>query len=505
MDNKKVILGALVAMMLGACTPTNPTTSTTTHVPTTSFTPWPSTTTQQTTTLVTDINDFNFVLNENGTYDIVSYDNYLPERVVIPEEYNGIKITGILDKAFGGKTSGIKTIVLSKNIEFCSAASFLDSFTIESFEVDSQNEHYIAIDSVLYNKEVSELVFAPRNITTITVPNTVKKILDNGFKGCRAKTIILNDGLEEIGNNAFENTSKLESLKIPNSVTKLGEELLSLSNVYSLEIGTGINELPYHFVNNCDNLNNVVIPGNVKTIGILAFYESQGLYNLTVEEGVETIMYGGFANCGLTNVTLPNSLRSIGGEAFTRNLFLENIVIPEGVEELGDGVFYACGYLETLSLPSTLKTIGASLVAYCNYLNTITLPSTCENFEVVDNVLYSKDKTRLLAFPGDHASFKYVIPEGVTTIDREAFSGVRRLNDLTLPHSLESIGAYCFRETTPLKEVKYNGTVIEWSKVVKSEVYYQLNDDGALEEVDIYWNDLSNVKSLICLDRTIPV
>lgn len=505
MANKKNLLVVSLLLILGACGNGNSTTSTTTtNKPTTPFNPWP-TTSSNSSTLVTDINDFVFKKNENNTYDIVQYNNYLPEKVVIPEEYEGIKITGILEDAFAGKTSGIKTIVLSKNIEYCSSLSFLNSFTIENFEVDQDNNYFTSVDGVLYNKNISELIYAPRNINEITLPNSVKKILDNGFKGCRASKIILNDGLEEIGNNAFENTSKLKTIKIPNSVLTLGEELFSLSNVYSIEIGTGINNLPYHFVNNCDNLNNIIIPGNVKKISMLAFYESQGLYNVTLEEGVEEIEYGGFANCGCTNVSLPTSLRKIGSEAFTRNLFLENITIPEGVEELGDGVFYACGYLKTLSLPSTLKKIGVSVVAYCNYLNTISLPNSCQDFEIVNNVLYSKDKTRLLAFPGDHASFSYVVPEGVTTIDREAFSGVRRLNELSLPSSLKFIGSYCFRETTQLNEISYNGTVIDWAKVTKSEVYYQINDNGTYDEIDVYWNDLSNVKSVICIDKTISV
>lgn len=499
--SKLLLITAGVISLLFACN--NPATTTTTS--STTSTPRPTTTPTPTTEKLTDINDFVFVLNDEGTYSVKAYDTFEPSTVVVPSEYEGIKVTHILDNAFSGKTSGIQKIVLSENIKYCSALSFNESFTLEAIEINENNPNYCSLGGIVYSKDQSELVFAPRNIEEAILPENTKIICDMAFKNSRVQRVTLNQGLETIGNNVFENTPKLESVNIPNSVTSLGEELFSLSGVKNITIGTGVSKVPYHFVNNCDELRSITIPGNVKTIEMLAFYESQNLFNVTLEEGVETIEYGGFANCGTSNLSLPSSLRSIGSEAFTRNMYLENVVIPEGVETLGDGVFWGCGYLKTLSLPSTLKEIGVSVVAYANNLTSISVAKGNQYFKVDNNVLFSYDMTRLLAFPGNHADFSYVIPTSVTTIDREAFSGVKRLDDLTIPTSVTTIGAYCFRETNRLTSVKYLGTVIDWAKVSKSEVYLQLNDNGTYQEVDVYWSDLSSIKEVVCSDRTIPV
>ncbi len=503
MAKRKLLVSFGAILLLMGCTSDPVYTTTAPSNPTTSL---PKLTTSQTPTTEqkTDINDFVFELNDEGTYSVVSYNTFKPSTVVVPSEYNGIKVTHISDHAFSGKTSGIERIVISENIIYCSPLSFNESFNLSAIEIDSNNESYCSIDGVVYDKNLTEIIFVPKNIEEVTLPTTIKTVGASAFKKSIVKKVILNDGLEAIEDNAFENTSKLSEIIIPDTVTRLGNEVFSYSEASKIVIGKGITSLPYYFVNNSSSLKNIVIPGNVKTIESYAFNECRVLSTVTIEEGVEIIEGCGFANCGIVNLTLPTSLREIGDEAFIRN-YVKNVVIPEGVEKLGEGVFWACGYLQSISFPSTIKEIGASVVAHAKELKTITLGEDNKYFKVDDNILFSYDMTRLIAFPGNHPNFSYEIPNTVTKIDKEAFSSLKRLDDLTIPKSVTTIGAYCFRESTRLKSVKYLGTVLDWAQITKTEKYYQLNDDGTYSQIDVPWNDSSSITEVICTDKTIKI
>ena len=58
-------------------------------------------------------------------------------------------------------------------------------------------------------------------IEEMVIPSTVEKIEAFAFHGCiRLKKVTLNEGLKEIGYNAFEDTS-IESITIPSTVEKI--------------------------------------------------------------------------------------------------------------------------------------------------------------------------------------------------------------------------------------------------------------------------------------------
>ena len=81
------------------------------------------------------------------------------------------------------------------------------------------------------------------------------------------KSIVIEDGVISIGNNAFRGCSGLTSVTIPNSVTSIGER---------------------------------------------AFYGCSGLTSVTIPNSVTSIGGGAFSGCsGLTSVTIPNSVTTI--------------------------------------------------------------------------------------------------------------------------------------------------------------------------------------------------
>ena len=76
-----------------------------------------------------------------------------------------------------------------------------------------------------------------KNLTSITLPNSVTCIGDSAFSGCKSLTdITIPDSVMSIGNYAFENCENLTNITIPSSVTNIGQRAFqdckNLAQVY---------------------------------------------------------------------------------------------------------------------------------------------------------------------------------------------------------------------------------------------------------------------------------
>ena len=70
----------------------------------------------------------------------------------------------------------------------------------------------------------SEILNSRKNITQITIPNSVTSIDDAAFKGCTSLTnISIPDSVTSIGDRAFADCENLTSITIPDSVTNMGD------------------------------------------------------------------------------------------------------------------------------------------------------------------------------------------------------------------------------------------------------------------------------------------
>lgn len=86
--------------------------------------------------------------------------------------------------------------------------------------------------------------------TDIVIPETVKEIGREAFKGCGSMaSVLIPNSVTTIGNHAFEGCSKLTTVTIPEGVT-------------SIKWGT---------FEGCSSLTAITIPNSVTTIGIRAF------------------------------------------------------------------------------------------------------------------------------------------------------------------------------------------------------------------------------------------
>ena len=191
------------------------------------------------------------------------------------------------------------------------------------------------------------------------------------------RTVVLPQNITSIDRYAFNDCNNLEEvLYMPETCVSIGEYAFSGSGLRSIEIGSGVNNIGNGAFENCSRLNSVVIPTNsVKRIESNAFYSCGNLKNLTIGKGLEYIGSYAFYNCGLRSLVLPTSLKRIDYYAFNNCYSLQNINFAEGLTEIGENAFQNCSNLRNLRLPSTLRTIGNAAFRNCSSLSEVHVPS----------------------------------------------------------------------------------------------------------------------------------
>ena len=77
----------------------------------------------------------------------------------------------------------------------------------------------------------------------------------------------------------------------------------------------------------------------------------------------------------------------------------------------------------------------------CIGLTSITVDSVNANYSSNDGVLFNKDQTTLIQFPGGKGG-SYTIPTSVTSIDSNAFAGCTNLTSIAIPSSVTSVEVF---------------------------------------------------------------
>ena len=139
------------------------------------------------------------------------------------------------------------------------------------------------------------------NLTSITLPDTIKTISQYAFSACTKLTSCnLPDGLETIGNGAFMQCDLTGKVVIPSSVTSLGEfcfqENKNLTSI-EFEAGCQITKIGFSAFHSCKSITRVDIPDSVTEIGSQAFSECSALAGVNIGTGIAKISEDAFNGC----------------------------------------------------------------------------------------------------------------------------------------------------------------------------------------------------------------
>ena len=136
---------------------------------------------------------------------------------------------------------------------------------------------------------------------------------------------------------------------------------------------------------------------------------------------------------------------------------IKKLIINDDVETISHQCFFGTLALESVHIGKGLKTLVANPWVYCTNLKTITIDKENKYFEVVDDVLFTKGRTKLITYSNGKDSSIYFIPLTITTIIGYAFRGNNHLEIIILPSTVTRIDTFSFIELNKLKYILYGG------------------------------------------------
>ena len=422
--------------------------------------------------------------------DLISKDEkYQIEELTLTGELNGTDFRFIRDMAGGGINlddlwKRVYTVGQLKRLDI-SDVSIKKGGDFYYYKLVGDNEECYTKDNTL----TPFLFGGCRKLSEVRLPNTVTSINEYAFYECNnLTTVTISNKVEFISNIAFYYNSALSVIKVDE-----GNRVYDSRNNCNAIISTASNELIIGCKNTtipnsvtsigksafvgCTGLASITIPNSVISIGVQAFYDCTGLASITIPNSVTSIANMAFWMCsGLTSITIPNSVKSIGSSAFLDCSGLTSIKVESGnqtydsrnncnaiIEKSTNTLIAGC---KNTIIPNGVTSIGSNAFSGCNGLTSVTIPSS------VTSIGSS-------AFSGCNGLTSVTIPNSVTSIGIRAFHGCYRLTTVTIPNSLTSIGREAFYGCSSLTSVTIPNSVTSiGSSAFSGTAWYNNQPDG---------------------------
>ena len=335
--------------------------------------------------------------------------------------------------------SGLTSVNIGNGVTTIAISAFSDCTNLTSVTIGS-NVTYIGLDAF----------YKCNNLTSVTL-NSNSLVSKSYTSNSNISTIFGNnvteynigDGVANIGSNAFSGCSAMNSITIPNSVTSIGDGAFS----------------------NCHNIKEIHYHGNIQewckkswkayliSSNYKLYIDDDLITNLYIPNSVTSIGEWAFSHCtSLTSVTIPSSVTNIGNGAFAYCSSLTSVTIPNSVKNIGRSTFFGCSVLTSIAIPNSVTSIGDNAFSGCSGLTSIDVAADNINYCSVEGVLFNKDQTSLIKYPGGKQG-AYIIPNSVTSIRSDAFSGCTSLTSITIPNSVTNIEGYAFHGCSVLTSV----------------------------------------------------
>lgn len=413
----------------------------------------------------------------------------------------------------------LQTVTIPSTVNKIADGAFSGSIKLTAINVESGNTTYSSADGVLYNAAQTELVSYPagKQGPYTTLPTT-KTIRTRAFYYAAGITkLTLTPGVEEIGNDAFQQTHNLKELVFQPTSTfkKMGTWAFVGSGLEKLELPASLETLGTAAFNGCTKLKTVTVADGSQlqmvgqssfagctslesfqflgssvavTIGKNAFSGDTKLPTFTIPGTVTTIEEGAFNGCSaMTSVTFdtPARITTIGAGAF-QNAGLLSIHLPESVTTIEQSAFNSCQKLTKIDIPAATTSIDPKAFQFCGSLTELNADPGNPKYSSVDGFLLSKDKKTLIAFPPGKASTYYtMLPPTIEEIGPYAFYYVQKLENVTIPELVNKIDAHAFDMCKQLNTIAFLSKTPIPADKVDNTAFYAPNVDKSKIDLSV--------------------
>lgn len=263
--------------------------------------------------------------------------------------------------------------------------------------------------------------------------------------------------------------------------------------IKKIVIENGLKNIGANAFAHCTALISVTIPSSVTSIGLSAFYNCSALTSVTIPNGVTCIEESTFSFCySLSSVTIPESVITIGKYAFN-SCYFTSLALPSSVAYIDQYAFLDCDYLIDVFYNGTeaqWNNISIGLDNEPLTSATIHYNAMLEEFDdsIIDsgacgkdgdNVIWTLDSDGTLTISGEGEMADYIVPsnnheggspwisydvkkvvieDGVTNIGNGAFVW-SDLTEINIPSSVTSIGEDAFFSCMSLTEITIPSSV----------------------------------------------
>lgn len=269
---------------------------------------------------------------DDGTYELVKFTN--------PGDMKEVTIDYVVDLETGEKDMSkpvssigeyafncdeiLNSISFGKDIKSIDGKSVYSCWWVQNVWIDDENPYYCDLDGVIYNKELTEVIFYPNDHDKyLRAKLGYDNLLDDDGNPMEELW-----GVTERYDEEFlaEYNRQIRTYVVPSTVTKIGQLAFAYSNITDL-----------------------YLPEGIKTMESMAVFKNTVLLNVfsyTADSVISDVTYKAIDSMSNIYNSLPEGLEYIGSDCFYYCRGLSYMYIPSSVTYIGHHAFWDTAYKE---------------------------------------------------------------------------------------------------------------------------------------------------------------